>query len=144
MLLKTLTLLITIMTVILASAADDETNANVTQAELEHLRKRTSVAGVYVCDEYDWGGDCGWSVASGGACHNRAFINRGSFGPDHGLTCKLFMDSNCKCPYNACGGPPTGPVQLTYPGMWTGQQFQQWFVDKGYYEDWQSYQCHWT
>ncbi|KAH0611913.1 uncharacterized protein H6S33_009965 [Morchella sextelata] len=61
------------------------------------LAKRT-VGGIYLCDDINWGGNCGYAVQPLYTC-----INMGSdwndkissFGPDSGTTCLLFRNSGC-------------------------------------------------
>ena len=145
MLFKSLGLITTFLSVASTAADfDSDLSFNMTEHE-DHLAKRTSVAGVYYCDQPDWKGNCGWSVASGGRCHNRDRINYGSFGPDHGLTCKMWPHADCKCYWaNDYCDKPNGPSTISYPGLSSWTQFQNQYIDIGEWNTWQSYSCYWS
>ena len=53
--------------------------------------------GVYYCTGPNWTGGCGWTMTSGGACHeiDNPSGTSFSFGPDQYLDCKIFQSANC-------------------------------------------------
>ena len=162
MLFKTITLVMALLTATIATAVADQDSAspvydtqhfveeandglpNATSLDRALLAKRTSVAGVYICSGRNWSGNCAWSIASGGKCHNGNQLDRGSFGPDHGLVCEMYSTTNCGCEFNDCGGAPNGPTSIQYPGISTLVEWSDQYQDKGYYLNWMSYMCHWA
>jgi len=125
---KLLTLLTTLVS--LTTALPQTNSAADLETETPYDLSTRNAAGVYGCDQPFWKGGCWWQLASGGRCHAWNSGLDSSFGPDYGISCKLYADIACSIPI------PTSEVRE--PGLpWvraigTGAKFTP-----------HSYKCHW-
>ena len=95
-------------------------NGNITWMDIHsdnYNSKRSSncngidCAGVYICSEKGFKGNCYWQQAGGGECHSYLYTRDSSFGVDMNLQCGLFAGGSC------LGDQYTG---ITWPGLGAG------------------------
>lgn len=96
----------------------------------EHIKsKRTDpIYGVYECAQEDFKGICKWTQVFVGEkkCHNRAFKDLGSLGPDPSVHCTVYSGPDC-----IVGSTGVSKDGLVYPGIKNCAAGNFWTVADG-------------
>lgn len=95
-------------------------------------RAAQNIGGVYICENINWGGKCGYAVQPLNTCIKLGSDWKdkiSSFGPDQCTQCKGWLNDHCES-YSFPGGSPTflGFWTFNYPGDASGGigTFEPW------------------
>ncbi|KAK5455880.1 hypothetical protein LTS15_005197 [Exophiala xenobiotica] len=78
-------------------------------ADVDLINKRSPPAGIYVCDQANWGGKCTWLSVTENTCKDFTWNTDISFGVPAGWQCKFYWGDHC-------GGSKRTDGKLTIPG----------------------------